>query len=156
VVGVNTAIQTQTDVFSGVGFAIPSNTVDRVVTDIIDEGGYSHPWIGIRGQDISPEIAEEMDLDEARGFLVLELSEHDDNPAEIAGIQPSTETVEIDGDDVLIGGDVIVGIEDEEVRGIEDILEFLALRADVGDEVVLEVIRDGEQIEVPLTLQERP
>lgn len=156
VVGVNTAIETQTGVSSGVGFAIPSNTVDRVVEDILEDGEYNHPWIGVRGQDVTPELAEAMELDDTQGFLVLELSEQDDNPAELAGIQPSTETVEIEGEEILVGGDVIVGIEGEEVRGIEDILEFLALRANSGDEITLEVIRDGDRVEVPLTLQDRP
>ena len=154
VVGVNTAIETNTGTFSGVGFAIPSNTVERVVPNLIRQGEYEHPWIGVRGQDVRPEIAEEMDLNQSSGFLVLEVVE--DSPAAEAGLQPSTEEVEIEGNPALVGGDVIVGIDGREVRGIEDILEHLALRTDVGDTITLEVIRDGQREEVELTLGPRP
>ncbi|MFO7794138.1 MAG: trypsin-like peptidase domain-containing protein [Candidatus Nanohaloarchaea archaeon] len=154
VVGVNTAIETNTGTFSGVGFAIPSNTVQRVVPNIITQGEYKHPWIGVRGQDVRPEIADEMDLNQSSGFLVLEVVE--DSPADEAGLLPSTEEVEIEGTPALVGGDVIVGIDEYEVRGIEDVLEHLALRTDVGDTVTLEVIRDGQREEVELTLGPRP
>jgi S1-C subfamily serine protease len=154
VVGVNTAIETNTGTFSGVGFAIPSDTVQRVVPTMIEQGEYEHPWIGVRGQDVRPEIAEAMNLNSSSGFLVLEVVE--DSPANKSGLQPSTKEVEIDGDPALIGGDVIVGIDGKEVRGIEDILEHLALRTDVGDTVELEVIRDGERETVELTLESRP
>ena len=154
VVGVNTAIETNTGTFSGVGFAIPSDTVQRVVPTMIEQGEYEHPWIGVRGQDVRPEIAEAMNLNSSSGFLVLEVVE--DSPANKSGLQPSTEEVEIDGDPALIGGDVIVGIDGKEVRGIEDILEHLALRTDVGDTVELKVIRDGEREKIDLTLESRP
>ena len=154
VVGVNTAIETNTGTFSGVGFAIPSDTVQRVVPTMIEQGEYEHPWIGVRGQDVRPEIAEAMNLNSSSGFLVLEVVE--DSPANKSGLQPSTEEVEIDGDPALIGGDVIVGIDGKEVRGIEDILEHLALRTNVGDTVELKVIRDGEREKIDLTLESRP
>ena len=154
VVGVNTAIETQSGGFQGVGFAIPSNTVERVIPTIIEEGEYEHPWIGVRGRDLTQSMAEKMSLDNSTGFLVLEVV--DDSPADEAGLQPSTETVEIEGNEMLVGGDVIVGIDGRDVRGIEDVLEHLALRTNVGDEITLEVIREGERREVDLTLQSRP
>jgi S1-C subfamily serine protease len=154
VVGVNTAIETNTGTFSGVGFAIPSSTVKRVIPEVIDEGEYEHPWIGVRGLDMTPERAEAMDLNESKGFLILEVV--NGSPADEAGLQPSNDSVVIDGANLSIGGDVIVGIDDKEIRGIEDILEYLALRTDVGDTITLEVIRDGEIEEVELILGERP
>lgn len=156
VVGVNTAIETQTGGFSGIGFAVPSNTVERVVPDMIEEGRYEHAWIGVRGIDVNPDIAEAMELNETRGFLVLDLADEPGNPAEAAGLHPANETTEIDGEEIPTGGDIIVGINEEEMNGIEDILEFLELQANVGDEVTIEVIRNGERVELPLTLQPRP
>lgn len=156
VVGVNTAIESRNRGFSGVGFAIPSNTVERVVPEMIENEEYNHPWIGVRGLDVTPEIAEAMGLENSTGFLITALAEEPGNPAELAGLQPSNETAEIDGTEFPIGGDVIVGIEDREVRNIDDILEYLALHTNAGDEITLEVIRDNESVEVPLTLQERP
>lgn len=154
VVGVNTAIETNTGTFSGVGFAIPSSTVKRVIPEIIAEGEYNHPWIGVRGLDMTPERAEAMQLNKSKGFLILDVV--NGSPADEAGIQPSEETAIIDGTNLSIGGDVIVGIEDEEVRGIEDILEYLALRTDVGDKITLEVLRNGEIEQIELTLASRP
>ena len=154
VVGVNTAIETQSGGFQGVGFAIPANTVQRVVPKIIEEGEYEHPWIGVRGRDVSPGIAEAMDLENSSGFLVLEVV--NGSPAEQAGLQPSTRPVEIEGNEMLVGGDVIVGINGKKMRGIDDVLEFLALETDVGDEVTMEVIRDGERVQTNLTLDSRP
>lgn len=154
VIGVNTAIETQSGGFQGVGFAIPSNTVERVIPEIIEEGEYEHPWIGVRGRDVTPDIADEMDLDNSTGFLVLEVVE--DSPAAEAGLQPSTRAVEVEGQKMLVGGDVIVGIDGRNVRGIEDVLEHLALRTNTGDEIKLKVIRDGEIEEVNLTLESRP
>lgn len=154
VVGVNTAIETQSGGFQGVGFAIPANTVKRVVPELIEEGEYEHPWIGVRGRDVNPDIAEKMNLENSSGFLVLDVV--NGSPADNAGLQSSTRTVEIDGNEMLVGGDVIVGMNGERMRGIEDILEFLALETDVGDQVTMEVIRDGERVRTNLTLQSRP
>ncbi|MEF8880449.1 MAG: trypsin-like peptidase domain-containing protein, partial [Candidatus Nanohaloarchaea archaeon] len=108
VVGVNTAIETQSGGFQGVGFAIPANTVKRVVPKLISEGEYEHPWIGVRGRDVTPGIAEEMNLQNSSGFLVLEVVNK--SPAAQANLKPSTRTVEIEGNQMLVGGDVIVGM----------------------------------------------
>ena len=154
VVGVNTAIQSRSGTFNGVGFAVPSNTVERVASQIIDDGKYQHSWIGVSGIDVNSELAEEMDLDSNNGFLVVDVVE--DSPADKAGIRPGNETIEIGSQEYRIGGDVIVAIDDAEVTGIDDVLNYLAQQTEPGDTVTLEVIRDGERIEVPVTLSSRP
>lgn len=153
VVGVNTAIESRTGTFSGIGFAIPSNTVDRVVPSIIEDGDHSHSWIGVSGVDVSPGISEAMNLENTTGFLVVDVVP--ESPAEAAGLRAG-ETVEvINGREVLIGGDVIVKIDDEKVRGINDLLLYLARETSPGDTVEMTVIRDGERVEVPVTLGAR-
>ncbi|MEF8880658.1 MAG: trypsin-like peptidase domain-containing protein [Candidatus Nanohaloarchaea archaeon] len=154
VIGVNTAIETQTGTFSGIGFAVPSKTVKRVVPELIGEEDAEHPWIGVRGLNVNKEIAEEMNLTSKKGFLVMNVSET--GPAEEAGIQPGNRTADIGGLDYNLGGDVIVGIEEKEMRDLEDILNFLSRQAEVGQEVEITVIRDGEEVKIPLTLQDRP
>ncbi len=154
VIGINTAIDTRTRTFSGVGFAVPVDTVRRVVPTLIEEGGYSHPWIGVRGIDVSPPIAEEMDLEQARGFLVVEVSE--DSPAESAGLEGGDREVNIRGNNVNAGGDVIVEIDGRPVRKLSDILNYLAKETEVGDTIELTVIRDGQRQTLDLTLEERP
>jgi S1-C subfamily serine protease len=154
VIGVNTAIQSNTGTFSGVGLAIPSNTVQRVVSGIIQSGEYDHPWIGVSGRTVGPEIAEAMGLEENKGFLIVDVVE--DSPAERAGIQAGNETVEIQGREINIGGDVIVGINGQEMRAIDDILMYLERKTEVGETVNVTVIRDGERKTLPLTLEARP
>lgn len=158
VVGVNTAIETNTGTFSGVGFAIPANTVKRVVPQLIEEGDYEHPWIGVRGIDVSPEIADERNLENATGFMVVEVVNK--SPADNAGLTAGNDTVEIDGQEVNIGGDIIVGMGGEKVRGISDILNYLAQETEVGQETNITVLRweDGENIrtELNMTLGSRP
>lgn len=153
VIGVNTAIETRTGTSSGVGFAIPVETVERVVPELIDNGEYEHAWLGISGVDVGPEIADAMDLEENTGFLVAEVVE--EGPSDDKIIQ-GDRSAEIRGEETLIGGDVIKQIDDQEVRGIEDVLVYLARHTEPGDQVELEVIRGGDRETVDVTLDSRP
>ncbi len=154
VVGVNTAIETRTGTFSGIGFAIPVGAVKRVVPELIDSGDYRHPWIGVEGLDVTKDIAEKMGLERQRGFLVVDVVE--DSPAEEAGIQAGNRTELVEGRRVNLGGDVIVAINGEEIRDINDILLYLERKTEVGEEVNMTVIRKGEKLTLPLTLASRP
>ncbi len=154
VIGVNTAINTQDSTFSGVGFAVPVSTVERVVPELISTGTYEHPWLGVSGMDVTPDIAEEMDLEESRGFLVVEVVE--DSPADMAGVQAGEREEEIRGSEIILGGDVIVGIEDEEITQLNEVLNYLSEKTEVGDTITLTVIRDGEEKTLDLTLEGRP
>lgn len=152
VVGVNTAIQTNTGTFSGIGFAVSSKTVSEVVPELIERNDYEHSWIGVTGVNVDSDIAEAMNLETSSGFLVQEVVE--DGPAAQAEIQPSTQPLE--GSEILVGGDVIVGIGDRQVEGINDILDYLLRKTEVGETIELHVIRDGERQTVEITLQQRP
>jgi S1-C subfamily serine protease len=76
-------------------------------------------------------------------------------PAEAAGLQTGERNVTIDGAELTVGGDVIVAINSQRIRGISDVLLYLARDAEVGETVDLTIIRDGETMQVPLTLQSR-
>ncbi len=153
VVGVNTAIETDTGVFSGVGFAISAESVERVIPELIEDGSYQHAWLGVSGVDVGPDIAEEMDLEENTGFLVVDVVEG--GPTEDS-LEQSENVVEINGQEIAVGGDVIIGIGDQEVRGIEDILVYLARYTEAGDEIELTVLREGEEVTVEVELDPRP
>jgi S1-C subfamily serine protease len=154
VVGVNTAIESRTGTFSGVGFAIPVNVVRNVVPEMIEEGGdFEYPWMGVSGYDVTPQIASEMNLSESRGFLVANVIE--EGPADEAGLRAGNRTVEINGNDYTVGGDIIKAIEGREMTGIGDILVYLQRGPEVGDTVNVTVLRDGERIDLPLTLASR-
>jgi S1-C subfamily serine protease len=160
VIGVNTAIvPRRTDLgersFLGVGFAIPSNLVQRVVPSLIEKGGYEHPWIGFSGTSVTPEIAEEMALPQAAGALVDTIISG--SPADEAGLRSGTREFELpNGFVTQIGGDVIIGIEDEEIKTFDDLISFLSRRGMVGETITLTIIRNGKEQTVELTLGPRP
>ena len=154
VVGINTAIQSSSGVYSGIGFAVPSNTISKIVPTLIEEGKYAHPWIGILGKDIDPDLAKVRGLNDAKGFLILDVIEG--SPAEKAGLKGMSEISEIDGDEYPVDGDIVISVDDKEVRNISDLLIHLQREKTVGDEMVLGVLRDGEFMHITLELVERP
>lgn len=154
VVGINTAIQSATGEFSGIGFAVPSNTVKKVVPVLIQDGVFKHPWMGISGTDVDPELAEVRELNSSKGFLVVSVIEG--SPAETAGLLGVTETKEMDGREYALDGDIILSIDGETVRKISDILVHLQREKSVGDQMVLSINRNGEILELTMILEERP
>jgi len=140
--------------FLGVGFAIPSNLAKRVVPALIDKGLYEHPWIGFSGIDVLPEIASEMKLAEAKGALVENVLP--DSPALKAGLRGGDHQIQVQGRPVTVGGDVIIRIEDYDVRTFEDLLSYLGERGEVDQQVTLTIIRDGKTQTLPVTLGRRP
>lgn len=161
VIGVNTAIQTDptslslTPSFNGVGYAVPANIVTRVAPQLIETGSVQTAWLGISGSQLSGDVAVAMGLDASqRGVLVQEVLTG--GPAAKAGLRGSSGTTQIDGFDVFIGGDVIVKIDDQPVNQFDDLLGYIVTRASVGQTVTLQVIRDGELVDVSLTLEARP
>jgi len=154
VIGINTAIQSSSGEFSGVGFAIPSNTAIKIVPSLIEDGEYHHPWIGISGRDIDPDLAKVLELKDAKGFLIITVV--DGSPADKAGLKGMTATQVIDGKEYPANGDIIISVDDKEVRKISDILIHLQREKSVGDMMVLGVLRDGEFMHKFLTLVERP
>ncbi len=154
IVGINTAIQSATGEFTGVGFAVPSQTMAKIVPFLIQNGEYKHPWIGISGRDIDPDLANILKLNDAVGFLIVTVVP--DSPASKAGLHGSEEIVERDGIEYTIGGDIILSVDGVEVRKISDILIHLQRGKSVGDEMVLEVLRDGRTTNFTIILGERP
>ena len=154
VVGINTAIQSSSGEFSGVGFAVPSNTAIKIVPSLIEDGEYHHPWIGISGRDIDPDLARVLELKDAKGFLIITVV--DGSPADKAGLKGMTATQVINGKEYPANGDIIISVDDKEVRKISDILIHLQREKSVGDTMVLGVLRDGEFMHISLELVERP
>ena len=154
VMGINTAIQSGTGQSAGIGFAVPSNTILKVVPVLIEKGKYSHPWIGISGQDIYPELAKVRDLDQSKGFLIVTVVPG--SPAEIAGLKGVSEIKIIGDKEYPADGDIIISVDGKEVRKISDILIHLQEKKSVGDEMILGILRDGEVMHIILVLIERP
>jgi S1-C subfamily serine protease len=154
VVGINSAIFSSTGEFSGIGFAIPSNTISKVVPSLITKGSFSHPWIGLSGTNMTPEIANAIGLKESRGFLVVDTVSG--SPAEKGGLHGGNKVVTINGMQIALGGDVIEKIDDKVVRKIDDILAYIESMKSVGETVSLSVLRDGKIQKLNLSLAARP
>lgn len=159
VIGVNTAISTETGVFQGVGFAVPTRTIQRVVPDLIANGAVEYAWLGISslsaGQGFGlAALAEPLELPVTAGVLIDTVSP--DSPAAKAGLQGGTRPVNIRGAPVCVGGDIIVAVNGEYVANMDELLAYLVANGRPGDTIDLLVVRAGETFEIPLTLESRP
>ncbi len=137
VIGVNSAIYSPTGGSVGIGFAVSSNIVADVVEDLKDEGRVSRGWLGVTIQDVTPAIAKAMDLEEAKGALVASVLE--DGPS----------------DGALKSGDVILGFAGKPVNSSRDLPKLVA-RADAGEEVTIEIIRNRKERSVEVKVGALP
>lgn len=157
VIGVNSQIATGSGSSSsgnvGIGFAVPSNTVKDVVSQLLENGEVKHAYLGISGATISDQISEALNLGTDSGVIVQEAPK--DGPAAAAGIEAGTTPVTVGGQRVLTGGDIIVKANGEELGSMEDLIRIVN-DSKVGDEIELEVYRDGETRDVSVTLGSRP
>jgi len=151
VIGVNSAIRTTTGENSGVGFSIPSNAVHRVAPALIAEGVYHYPYIGVRMAPLDLAAQESLGLSTAAGAYVTDLTPG--GPAAAAGLRASGIN---DSIGTLPGGDLIIAVNGQSIASPDDLISYLVFEAEVGQTVTLTIIREGEQIELPLTLGERP
>lgn len=154
VVGINTAIFSNTGVYSGVGFAIPSNTISKVATSLIQNGSYHHPYIGIIGLSLTPDLSKQIGLNQTKGFLITSITKG--SPADKSGLRAGSTTTTYNGRDVEVGGDIILKIDNREVSKIDDILAYLESQKHVGDKVHFTILRDNAIKELDLTLGDRP
>jgi S1-C subfamily serine protease len=153
-IGINSAIYSTTGQSAGVGFAIPSNTMTKVVPSLITSGSFQHPWLGVSGTDMTPGIAAALGLNEPRGLLVVDVV--DGSPAAQAGIRGGDDPRIIDGRDINLGGDVITAIDDKTVRKIDDILVYLEREKTVEDNLKLTILREGQLQDINIALAARP
>jgi S1-C subfamily serine protease len=152
VIGMNTAIFSSTGVYSGVGFAIPSNTIAKEVPLLIKNGSYAHPWLGISGGKITPDIATPVGLpSNYKGVIVA--SVQPDSPAEKAGLKGLSQD---DSGTPSQTGDIITAIDGHPVRQIDDIINYIESQKNVGDNIKLTVNRNGQIMDLTATLQTRP
>jgi len=156
VIGVNAQIETDgtSRSNSGVGFAIPVSIVERVVPALIQDGRFEWSWLGVQGGNLTPVLAEAIGLSGARGAYIAGVAAG--GPAEKAGLEGATEEIVVDGRLLFTGGDVITKIDDQNVNSFDDLLIYVALQSEPGQEVELTILRDGAPQEIMLVLDERP
>jgi S1-C subfamily serine protease len=153
-VGITTAIESETGSFSGIGYAIPSNTVQREVPYLISSGHYDHSWLGVQGMDLGPEIMAAMKLNTTRGWLIVDVTPN--GPADKAGLRGGTSQIQIKNNLVKIGGDVFVSMDGVVIRNGDDISNFLEMSTRPGQMISVTIIRGGVEIKLSITLGVRP
>jgi len=159
VIGVNSQIVGVTGSNVGVGFAIPSNTLRRVVPQLIATGRYPHPWLGMDMLDITRQAAQILrqvgvDIAVDQGVLVITVTSG--SPAEAAGIHGANRNVRIGRSQLGVGGDIITAVDDQSVTAQEDLMLYVDTQKAIGDTIRLKLIRAGKEMTVSLTLGEQP
>lgn len=156
VIGVNAQIETGGEGRSnlGIGFAIPVSIVARVVPNLIERGEHDWAYLGVSGASLTATQIEAMDLPVDSGAYISTVIEG--GPSSRAGLRGSTGTDQVNGHIVEVGGDVVIGINGQPIATYEDLLIYIALNTNPGDNVTLTVLRDGETVEVDVTMGERP
>ncbi len=154
-VGVTSAIESPVRANSGVGYVIPSIIVQKIVPFLIKDGSYQQPYIGITGTTLTSEMATEMGLEATQhGALVYDVIPG--TPAEDAGLKGSDLTATINGQDVRVGGDVIVAVDGQPITDFEDLTAYLARYTNVDQTIAITFLRDGKEQQTNLTLSARP
>jgi S1-C subfamily serine protease len=151
VIGVNAQIESDSGGSDGVGFAIPSNTARSIVSQLVESGEVAHAYLGIEMVPIPASVADELGL--AAGVAVTDV--RSGTPAEEAGIEPSTESTTINGQQYPTGGDVIVEFDGKAITSSEELQSAVDAKKP-GDTVTITIVRDGERKTIRVTLDTRP
>jgi S1-C subfamily serine protease len=154
VIGVNSQIEASGGNGNvGIGFAVPIDTTREVAQQLIEDGEVQHAYLGVSGTDVTPEIAEVLNLDSEQGALVQSVVP--DSPADDAGIEAGDADATIGGQPVRAGGDVIVAVDGESVESMSDVIAAVDSRQP-GDGLELTLLRGGNERTVTVTLGDRP
>jgi S1-C subfamily serine protease len=153
VIGINSQIESQSGGNVGIGFAVPIKTAADVVSQLEDGGEIHRAYLGITGGDITPDIAQALNLPVDQGVLVEQVL--NGGPADDAGINGATGQATIGGQTVPIGGDIITKVDGKEVTGMDEVISAVNSHKP-GDELTLTVSREGQQRDVTVKLGDRP
>ena len=157
VIGVSTQIITRAaGSNSGIGFAVPINTAKKVVPTLIEDGKYEYAWLGISGASVTGDLAEANGhARDIRGSLIIDV--FPDGPADLGGVKASESTVEVEGIEYPVGGDIIIGVDGTPIDGMNQLIAYLSDNSRPGDEVQVEVLRHGgEEVTLTVELGTRP
>lgn len=152
VVGITTAIVSDSQ---SLGFAIPSTTILREIGSLVSNGSYDqHPYLGAAGADMSLNIAKAMNVNITYGFLVTGVTSG--SPADKAGLKAGTRQIQVGGNQVIIGGDVIIALDGNRIRNTDDLSTYLEENTLPNKTITATVIRNGATLSVSITLGARP
>lgn len=154
VIGINTAIKSPTEGSIGIGFAVPVDTVKRFLPDLLAGKEVKHPWLGISGITLTPQLAQEWNLPVKEGVLVAQVIPG--GPADKAGIQAAAGSSSTYSGMVNLGrGDILIAVGGRAVKSMDDLYNEVD-RLKVGQRVSLDILRDGRQTSIEVTLEAWP
>jgi serine protease Do len=155
VIGIPSAIESQSNSSSGVGFVIPSEIVSKVIPVLIEKGSYDHPYLGVTGTNLDLAINTAMGLPKnQQGALIIDVTPG--GPAGNAGVRGGSKTVTVDGQDMPIGGDIITAINGQAMSSFDAVGSYLFLHTQPGEKVTLTILRGGKTLTVPVTVGTLP
>ncbi len=155
VIGVTAAIESGTQSSAGIGFAIPSAIVQKVIPALIQSGHYDHPYLGVSGTDLTPDLAKAMNLAATqRGALVETVTPG--GPADKAGLKGSTQSTTIQGQSANVGGDVVTAFNGQQVKTFDDLVAALEHTGQIGQNATLTILRNGQPQTITVTVGARP
>jgi S1-C subfamily serine protease len=155
VIGMNTAIFSPSGISSGVGFAVPVDTIRRVLPDLLQFGRYRHPWLGIRyAYRLTPGLSKVLKLPVNQGLLLVEL--YQNSPLAQQGVQGAQQEAILGNQRIYIGGDILTRLDQQEIVTLEGLDTLLETRYKVGDTVSITLLRVGEEKTVTVPLIEEP
>ncbi|MFQ5848401.1 MAG: S1C family serine protease [Candidatus Methylomirabilales bacterium] len=154
VIGINSAIFSPTGGSVGIGFAIPINAAKRIVPELIARGRASHPWLGIKGLSVTPGISRFLGLPVQHGVLVTRVSAR--SPAARADIRGGRRRIRVGNTILFVGGDLIVRVDGRRVESMDGLIAYLEDHKKVGQNVELEILRDGRRMKISARLGDIP
>jgi S1-C subfamily serine protease len=155
VIGINSAIFSPTGASAGVGFAVPVDTVRRILPDLLELGRYRHPWLGIRyAYALSPALARELNLSVSEGLLLVQV--FDGSPLAQADVRGAQREEILFNQRIYVGGDVLLRVNDVAINRLEQLETLLEDNYHVGDAVELTLLRDNQEYTITITLAEEP
>jgi S1-C subfamily serine protease len=153
VVGINQQIETRSNANAGVGFAVPISAIKRSIDQLREDGEAEYAYIGVSSQALYPQLAERLGLDTEYGGLIARVVSG--GPADEAGLRGSDDQIRFQASSVRVGGDVIIAVDGKKVIGPSDLSRFIS-QYQPGDQVTLQILRDGERQTLDVTLGTRP
>jgi S1-C subfamily serine protease len=155
VIGINSAIFSPTGTSAGVGFAIPSETILRILPELIELGYYRHPYLGVRyAYAITPGLADALELPVESGLLLVQM--YNDSPLQRAGVRGAQREAVLGNRRVYLGGDILTGVDGNPITSVESLQLLLENNYRVGDSVTVSLLRDGQPFELTVELAEEP
>jgi len=155
VIGMNTAIFSPTGTSAGVGFAVPVDTLKRLLPDLLALGRYRHPWLGVQyAYEVKAGLANTLGLPTTQGLLLVQLYEA--SPLEQAGVRGAQRETVIGNQRVYVDGDILTAIDGNRIETLDGMETFLENNYTVGDQVMVSLLRDGQLLELTIELVEEP